>query len=263
MWAEMKRKTNWILWSFAVFLVVIGLTGGAWYRLAQIESGVCEKVGRVLTKWELRRAVLQNLVDLEIGNVNRACGITSSCIGKVGIARNPEELDVVKLIGKAVQSDKKTFVENFGLELITPIDIRRRNNLFDISSIKEPFILAGYSEYPKPGSGMAYFYVSTHVQEAYFDSQLSLYRRLLGYGKYYFYIPRVLFGKSCCDKSVPREEREDSYKSSLRTINRISKLPKEVVPVSNCGKLLTEREKDTGLRLHQLVYLTARIGWGE
>jgi hypothetical protein len=202
--------------------------------------------------------VLQSLVDYRIGNANRWCGITRSCVIRVSINRNPEETDIIKLIERAVQSDTRTFEENFALEEIAPIDIYPRKDPFDISALKEPFTLASYGKeryQDKPGSGTVSFHVSTDVQEAHFNGQLSLYRRLLGYGNHYFYVPYTLFGNRCCDKGVPRKEREKSYAFISGSIAEKSKLPKEVVPVSNCGGLLTEREQDTGMHLHQLVYL--------
>jgi hypothetical protein len=252
-----KQWTSRLLVLSIIFLVTAGLVVvGVRYRLEKVESGVCEKAGRVLTKEELRRAVLQSLVDHEIGIANRVCGITRSCTDRVGIVRNPEELAVTKLIEKAVQSDTRTFMENFGLEEIAP-GVTPRKEPFDISLLKEPFILMAYDKYSRePGSGMARFYVSTDVQEARFSERLSLYRRLLGYSKYYFYIPRTIFGKSCCDKSVPREKREASYKGFGEVERHLSKFPHpKVVPVSNCGELLTKREQDTGLHLPQPVFL--------
>ncbi|MDR0673186.1 MAG: hypothetical protein LBF93_05935 [Zoogloeaceae bacterium] len=238
----------WLLATALVMaLVAAGLAMWARQRLAQVESGVCEEAGRALTKEELRRAVLQSLVDCRVNQINVFSGYNSGRIVVAGIVRNPEETNVFKLMEKAVQSDTRTFEENFGLEEIAP-----RKDRFDISSLQEPFMLAGYET---SAQGTADFYVSTDVREANFNGQLSLYRMLLGYGKYYFYVPYTVFGKRCCDKSFPREKREYTYRSIAQAAIRRSKLPKEVVPVSNCGKLLTERENDTGFNFHQLVYL--------
>ena len=201
----------------------------------------------MLTKEELRRAVLQSLVNYRVDNAYIAHGRKrNDHSAVVGIARNLET-DIVKLMEKAVQNDIRTFEENFGLEEIAPKEGR-----FDISSLQEPFILAVY--YPD-AQGIVGFYVSSHVQETDYNGQLSLYRRLLGYGKYYFYAPLITLIQECCDKNIPIEKRAMAYESSLRSLSRKSKLPKKVVPVSNCGKLLTERERDTGLNFHQPVFL--------
>ncbi|MDR0672067.1 MAG: hypothetical protein LBF93_00085, partial [Zoogloeaceae bacterium] len=74
----MTKGTKWVLW-LSVTVTVLVVAGSAMWarqRLAQVESGVCEEAGRALTKEELRRAVLQSLVDYRIGNANRWCGIT-------------------------------------------------------------------------------------------------------------------------------------------------------------------------------------------
>jgi hypothetical protein len=248
-----KQWTSRLLVLSIIFLVTAGLVAvGVWYRLEKVESGVCEKAGRVLTEEELRRAVLQSLVDLEVGRVNRACGITRSCIVRIGIVRNPEELDITKFMEKAVQNDTKTFVENFGLEEIAPIGDKPRKEPFDISFIKESFILI---QYGKKADGVAGFYVSSHVQKASYNGRLSLDKRLFGYGKYYFYIPFFTFMEKCCDKRFSREKRERAYAFHLWVLSKEAELPKDVVPVSNCGDLLTEREQDTGLYLSQPVFL--------
>jgi hypothetical protein len=243
-------KFKWFAGMLVLVAVLIG--GSVWYRLEKVESGVCEKAGRVLTKEELRRAVLQSLVDLEVDRTNILYRRNRNFGVSTGIIRNQEYTDLMKLMEKAVQSDTGTFEENFGLEKIAP-----REGRFDIFSLKEPFILGEYDKYShNPGIGMAGFYVSTDVQEVRFSERLSVYRRLSGYGKYYFYIPRTIFGKSCCDKSVPREKREAYYKEFLGVERHLSKFPHpKVVPISNCGELLTKREKDTGLHLPQPVFL--------
>jgi hypothetical protein len=238
-----KQWTSRLLVLSIIFLVTAGLVVvGVWYRLEKVESGVCEKAGRVLTEEELRRAVLQSLVDLEVDRTNILYRHDRNL--SAGIISNLEFTDFIKLMEKAVQSDTGMFEENFGLKKIAP-----KKGPFDISSLQEPFILM---EDHLKADGVAGFYVSSHVQKASYNGRLSLGKRLFGYGKYYFHIPFFTFIAKCCGKRFSREERADAYEFSYdsRAIN-----PKEVVPVSNCGDLLTEREQDTGLYLSQPVFL--------
>jgi hypothetical protein len=242
----MMKKKTWILLS-VILAIDVGLVAGVWNRLEKVESGVCEEAGRVLTKVELRQAVLQSLVDYTVDNTNILYGPNTHIAGEIGIIRNHEFSDFIELMWKAAQSDTRTFEENFGLEKIA-----FRKGPFDISSLRDPFVLMRYD--PET-DGVAGFYASSLIWEAGYNRRLSLYRKLLGYGKYYFHVPHFAFLVKCCDKKFPRKKREDVYASNFRSIAERYEFPRDVVPVSNCGKLLTERENDTGLHLYQLVYL--------
>ena len=244
-----KHRLRVLVGILAVILVLFVTV-----QLSLNRAGVCVNQGRVLSEVELRQAVLQSLVTIEIENRNiyeRIMGHRSS--SPIGIIRNPRELDVLKLMEESVHSDK-TFKMNFKIEEITPE--------FDVERLEEPFMLVNYDD--SKYDGTAVFYVSSEIQQIDRPEQikklknkytLSLFERLQGFGEYYFHIPQTFSDRGCCDNRVPKNKRKEIYLGSLRSINLDLKKPKRFVLVSNCGELLTFREKDTNLDLQSIIWI--------
>jgi hypothetical protein len=224
-------------------------------QLSLGNAGVCVNQGRVLSEAELRQAVLQSLMNIEIENQNIYKRVHHAGKARIGVVRNPSEPDVLKLMERTVHSDK-TFEENFGIEEIA-LGIQE----FDVGQLREPFMLANYTS---ESAGGAAFYVSTEIQQINNpeqikklrnNSKLNLYERIQGFGKYYFHIPRTFIDRGCCDSRIPEKKRGELYYSTLKVLNWSSKNPKLITHVSNCGELLTFNEEDSGLNLQSITWI--------
>jgi hypothetical protein len=256
------RDMTKLKWFAGMLVLVAALAGGSlWYRLSQVEAGVCIREGRVLGKEELRQAVLQSFQDIRMKNVSTVYYEVTNYSSRIGIIKNPEETDVWKLVDLAYLRDKP-FNENFGItELMPGADIR-------IADLEEPFIFVSYDYQP---NGRSVFYVSTEIQlvenpdvrkfrkvftdfaEPRKEYELSIYKRLSGFGKYYFRFQDFFVDKSCCGNEIPKgwtreqqlKEKENARQQYL--MHRDLFTHESFLPVSNCGDLLTSHSTTSSI----------------
>ena len=244
---------------FCIAAVALVTVVGALFvqrRLSQVDAGVCVKEGRVLSKEELRQAVLQNFIDIEQENFRIWYYDVTNYSSRVGIIRNPKDTDIRYLIDQAYLGDK-SFTENFGIDEFKP------EQTIQISKIREPFMLVFYGFEPNELSS---FYISTEIQPIddpmkieFFQKPYTpgVYDSLRGFGKHYFRFSYTMVDKICCGNEIPREwsrekqliKKEKAYRSLIFHDGLLTH--KNFVPVSNCGELLTSRAPNGwGYKIH-------------
>jgi hypothetical protein len=216
-----------------------------------------------LSKEELRQAVLQSFMNIEIKNFSTIYfnGSKHSRI-RIGIIRNAKETDIWKLVDQAYLRDKP-FNENFSIEELVPrADIQ-------VAYLEEPYIFVSYDYDP---NGTAVFYASTEIQpvenpdvrkfrkvftgfkEPRKEYELSIYKRLSGFGKYYFRFLDAFVDKSCCGNEIPEgwtHERQLKEKENAhhKLMHRDQFTHERFLPISNCGDILTSRSSNSGISL--------------
>jgi hypothetical protein len=232
-------------------LSILALSMFFLWRVHQGKSDICVENGRILNPGELRQAVLQNLVNIEVEATNVQEGLFNAGTEWVGIVRVPEEAPrdstevyIKKIMEKAYKNDL-SFEDNFSIEVIAPSE-----NGFDVSRLEEPFMLVRYSTRPH---GSATFYMSTDVRAAVpsWQPKTSLFERFRGFGNHYFLIKRIFINRECCDNRDYGRKREKylddkrkDYMASLENFDRGIAVHDNFVMISNCGDIRTEKSED-------------------
>jgi hypothetical protein len=240
------RRVSAIIVSGAALVTAIATTV-VWYWLSRVDAGVCIKEGRVLSKEELRKAVLQSYADHMMESIRAYSGDGL----RIGIIQNPEETEIRKLIDRAYLKEGP-FVENFGIE-----SYDHTKNI-QVENIKEPFILMRYSTYvPEFVTGV----ISTGFQASDDDRLIqhlrfrnpefknrtfpSFYEHIIGFGKHYFKISDFQFNRECCGNDIKKNSDHTQAKQLIRKEKAYRQIQSEGIghdfyyaPVSNCGKIM-------------------------
>lgn len=228
-------------------------------------QGVCLKAGRVLSEEELRKTVLINTVNnvLKLASMNNWKIDNDDFLINVAINTPARETDIKKLID-ASYNNGKSIEENFGLSILLE---GRSKKAFNPTQLFEPFTLITYEH---GVNGDVTFFASNYVNKVLFADleakykeiairEMSVYRRLLGYGNHYFhfYPPPLFFSfkRECCDNKGQDnrdylEKRRIAYKEALSSIakdtaTRSNIFSKTIATVSNCGDILMATKHNT------------------
>ncbi|MDR2093432.1 MAG: hypothetical protein LBP58_09000 [Azoarcus sp.] len=218
-------------------------------------QGVCLKAGRILSEEELREAVLVNIVNSEIETAFHGNWKGGHDRNWVGIGSPIQESDLRRLIDKSYNSDK-SIEENLGLEVLLEGRNKGKYKILVSKHLTEPFILVNYEPIQ---NGRMVFFSSENAQGVSFDDlnaeykeiakrEMTLYRKLLGYGNYYFhfYTPSfITLERECCDnrnkdgKDYLKKKREAYERAvlSITTHAKIRNLVPTIAAVSNCGNI--------------------------
>jgi len=246
-------KKNIKTWGkIAIFLCacVPVLLSSAYYAQTQ---GVCLKAGRVLSKEELRKAVLANLVNDKIERsfqYNRESG--NVVVGINSPSQVIDLQDLRKLI-EISYNNGKSFEENFGLKILLNGRAQKKYNPFRPDQVREPFFAVTFE--PNKNSGYATIFFSNHREIAFSDlkpeiqemakKKMTWYNKFLGYGNHYFvFLPSFkIFERECCDNRNSNDEdylqrKNESFDRSIRMEISIGQT---IHATSNCGTFLLSK----------------------
>ncbi|MDR2031305.1 MAG: hypothetical protein LBP86_03395 [Azoarcus sp.] len=223
-------------------------------------QGVCLKAGRILSKEELRKAILMNVINGEIENIFRYNGTRGNGLFFVGISSPALETDLRKIIDVSYINGK-SIENNFGLNILLKGNKKEKYKTLTVDQILEPLIFITYETSP---SGDIIFFSSIDMQEIPFldldakhkamaESEMSISKRLLGYGNHYFYFRTpsfITFKRACCDNRDQDsesylEEKQKAYNDAISSIARHAEIRESVstiAVVSNCGNFLTTKD---------------------
>lgn len=234
--------------------VVLALSLFFLWRIDESKTGICKTQGRVLTEHELRQAVLQNLVNIDVEATNVHERLFNTDRDRTGIVRIAPEVKIdqteyyIKSLVEKSHNNKLSFEENFSVEVIAP------GHGIDVSRLEEPFVLVTYST----DTGGALFIFSTDVRQVpppNWASKVSLYARFQGFGNHYYRIKCTSIDLKCCDnRTYPYRfshdehlaKKEKAYLGSLRNIDSKLAVHDRYVAISNCGDIPTENS-DNGM----------------
>jgi hypothetical protein len=254
---KILRNKWFILGALVLLLLPLAIFISSTYHAQS--QGVCQKYGRVLSKEELRKEVLVNIVNFYI---NEGYSYNSW----IGINSPAQETNLLKLVEAAYHSNK-SFEENFGLKVLIKgqsIDgvqsespkeplmlsifgkfimikpkLEGKFQNITVDQLHEPFILMRYS----PSSPHVFVHVSTYINEIAYDDldtvnhiaalrMKGFFTTLSGYGNHYFYIGRqgrFVFPRKCCDNnnygSDPQKERQEAYEEAVKYISIFMQKP--------------------------------------
>jgi len=246
-------KKNIKTWGkIAVFLCacVPVLLSSAYYAQTQ---GVCLKTGRVLSKEELRKAVLASLVNDKIERAfqyNREIG--DEVVGINSPSQVIDLQDLRKLI-EVSYNNEKSFEENFGLKILLNGRTQKKYNRFRPEQVREPFIVVTFA--PNKNSGYATIFFSNHREIMFSDlkpeiqemakKKMTWYNKFLGYGSHYFVFSPSFhtIEYKCCDN---RNSNESDYlqrkkESFDRSIGMEISIGQTIHATSNCGTFLLSK----------------------
>lgn len=206
------------------------------YRISRNSDGICATEGRVLSDEELRRRVIENIVKHEIDVVHAH----DNAVLKAGIVPEISEATLIQMIDRSYHNEK-SFEENFSVEVVSP---RSKSNRFDVSALKDPFMLVVYDD-----SG-ADLYPMVSVQRELIsvreiDNRFGLAESYLGFGSNFFKISIVMsLPRYCCHKNPGRLsgeqfvlERMLGYQDWLDSGRKLS-ISRRLMAVSTCGDVL-------------------------
>jgi len=245
-------KKNIKTWGkIAVFLCacIPVFLSSAYYAQTQ---GVCLKTGRVLSKEELRKAVLASLVNDRIEGAfqyNRESGNVV-----VGINSPAQETDLRKLI-EFSYNNGKSFEENFGLKILLNGRAQKKYKPFRPDQVREPFYVVAFE--PKRNS-YATFSFSNHRKVAFSDlkpeiqdvakKKMTWYNTFLGYGNHYLVFSPAFYiiERKCCDNRNSNDEDylQEKKASFDRLVKRRYEVRQTIHATSNCGTFLLSKYGD-------------------
>jgi len=249
-------KKNIKTWGkVAVFLCacVPVFLSSAYYAQTQ---GVCLKAGRVLSKEELRKAVLASLVNDRIERAFQYNRENGDVVLGINSPSQVIDLQDLRELIEASYNNEKSFEENFGLKILLNGRAQKKYNRFRPEQVREPFIVVTFE--PNKNGDYAAIFFSNHREIMFSDlkpeiqdvakKKMTWYNKFLGYGNHYFvFSPSFhIIEYQCCDN---RNSNDSEYfqrkKTSYdRSVEMVDSFESTVRATSNCGTFLLSKYGD-------------------
>ena len=246
-------KKNIKTWGkIAVFLCacVPVLLSSAYHAQTQ---GVCLKAGRILSKEELRKEVLANLVNYRIEGAFRSNRKRGDVVVGINSPSQVIDLQDLRKLIEISYNNGKSFEENFDLKILLNGREQKKYKPFRPDQVREPFYVVTFE--PNKNSGYAIIFFSNHRKIAFSDlkpgmqemakRKMTWQNKFLGYGNHYFVFSPAYktIEYECCDNrnsndSDYLQEKKASFDRSIKIENSIGQT---IHATSNCGTFLLSR----------------------
>ena len=151
-------KKNIKTWGkIAIFLCacVPVLLSSAYYAQTQ---GVCLKAGRILSKEELRKEVLANLVNYRIEGAFRYNRKKGDVVVAINSPSQVIDLQDLRKLIELSYNNGKSFEENFDLKILLNGRAQKQYNPFRPDQVREPFFVVTFEPNKNSGSAIIFFF---------------------------------------------------------------------------------------------------------
>ncbi|SFD14339.1 hypothetical protein SAMN05660479_03276 [Microbulbifer thermotolerans] len=246
---------------FLISIVVLSLIAIYFHiswRFSQVDAGICPAEGRILSGDELRKRMLKDFVRVHVDFTDIYYRILRSGSWRVGISPDLSRVDVKRLIRESY-GNEKSFEENFSIDVIAPSElVVTYKESLSIDFPKKHFSLVFFTD---DKSGLARFISTKSVYEIENDDdykkryKISLFDRYRGFGKHFYSLKSLIIHKDCCDNKFYRQtireymkNKREAYRDTVEEFDRGVAFHSQVVAVSNCGNVMTEKVEN-GLNL--------------
>lgn len=223
--------------------------------------GFCFSKGSILSDKQLRQEARQSLMNFIVEESKSKAADGWPRGYRVGVIYGSSNIDFVGDMSRSLEN-KFSIEENFHMDTLFDGD---NDDYLSSVDVAKPMTIVDINNSGPGGGGSTYFIDARDMlldeRREIFTTKLSLVDKLLGYGRHFYILKSVSVETHCCDAPFSysdnvnyQEEKERSWRNTLSSLALGTVSWIDVVPVSNCGNVLTARNENNPR--HHVVYVS-------
>jgi hypothetical protein len=225
------------------------------------DVGFCFSKGSILSEKQLAQEARRSLIDFIVEESKNKAEKGWPGGYRVGVIYGSSNIDFVGNIKRSL-GNKLSIEKNFHMDTLFDGD---NDGYLSSADVAKPMTIVDINNLGPGGGGLTHFIDARDMllaeRREIFTMKISLADKLLGYGRHFYILKSVSVDTHCCDAPFSysdnvnyQEVKEKSWRNTLSSLAFGSVSRVDVVPVSNCGDVLTARNENNPR--HHVVYVS-------